>query len=114
AAVRLNLSDQISDTATDLIRAVAGAASTLTPGTPFESAAAAPLTGSTVATGDVYRSQRGELIYAAQGGSIEYTVHGYARRVDYLTLDQDYREAGGKLILTWVQTHAVRLYDYTD
>jgi len=111
AAVRLNLSDQISDTATDLIRGVAQATSTLTPATPFESAAAVPLTGSNVATGDVYRSRRGELIYVAQSGGIGYTLQGYARRVDYInTVDQNYREAGGSLALTWVQTDAVRIY----
>ena len=114
AAVRLNLSDEISDAATDLIRGVASATSTMTPATPFESAAAVPLTGSNVAAGDVYRSQRGELIYVAQGGRTRYNLQGYARRVDFVTLDQDYREAGGRLTLTWVQTDAVRIYAYAD
>ena len=113
-AVRLNLSDQISDTATDLLRAVTPASSTSTPGTPFESAAAVPLAGSNVTTGDVYRSQRGELVYVARGGRIEYTLQGYTRRVDFVTLDQDYREAGGRLALTWNQTGSVRIYTYAD
>jgi hypothetical protein len=114
AAVRLNLSDQISDTATDLIRGVARVTSPMTPASPLESVAALPLTGSNVSTGDVYRSQRGELIYVAQGGRIEYNLQAYARRVDFVTLDQDYREAGGRLTLTWIQSVAARIYAYTD
>ena len=115
SSARLVLSDQISDSATDLLRIVPGATSTMTPATPIETAAAVPLTGSQVATGDVYRSQRGELIYVTQSGRIGYNVQGYARRVDYVnTVDQDYREAGGRLTLTWVQTNAVRIYAYTD
>jgi len=114
AAVRLNLSDQVSDSATDLIRGVASATSTMTPASPSELAAAVPLTGSNVAAGDVYRSKRGELIYIAQGGRARYNLQGYARRVDFVTLDQDYREAGGRMTLTWVQSDAVRIYAYTD
>ncbi len=113
-AVQLNLSDQISDTATDLIRGVAQATSTLTPATPFESAAAVPLAGSNVTTGDVYRSQRGELIYVARGSRIEYNLQGYTRRVDFATLEQDYREVGGNVSLTWTQTDTVRVYAYAD
>ena len=113
-AVRLNLSDQISDTATDLIRGVARVTSTMTPATPFESAAAVPLTGSNVATGDVYRGRRGELIYVTQGGRIGYNVQGYARRVDFVTLEQNYREVGGNVSLTWTQTDTVRVYAYAD
>ena len=113
-AVRLNLSDQISDTATDLIRGVAQATSTLTPATPFESAAAVPLAGSNVTTGDLYRSQRGELIYVARGRRIEYNLQGYTRRVNFVTLDQDYREGGGRLVLTWNQAGSVRIYGYAD
>jgi len=115
AAVRLNLSDQISDAATDLVRGVVSANSTMVPATPTESAAAVPLTGSNVATGDVYRSQRGELVYVGQGIRSGYNVRGYARRVDYVnTVDQDYREAGGNLTLTWTQTDVVRIYASAD
>ena len=115
AAVRLNLSDQISDSASDLLRGVTNAATTMIPGTSVEAAAAAPLTGSNVTTGDVYRSRRGELTYVAQSGRIAYNLQGYTRRVDYATLDQnDYHEAGGRLTLTWIQTGAVRIYAYAD
>ena len=113
SAVRLNLTDQISDAATDHIRGVASATSTLTPTTSFESAAVL-LTGSNVAAGDVYRSQRGELVYVAQGGRIGYNLQGYVRRVDFVTLEQDYREAGGNVSLTWTQTDTVRVYAYAD
>jgi len=115
SAVRLLLSDQISDAATDLIRGVTNAGTTMIPATPVEAAAAAPLTGSNVTTGDVYRSRRGELTYVAQSGRIAYNLQGYTRRVDYATLDQnDYHEAGGRLTLTWIQTGAVRIYAYAD
>ncbi len=110
SAVRLVLADQISDSATDLIRGVTSVTSPTTIATPSEAAAAAPVTGSNVTTGDVYRSQRGEVTYIAQSGRTGYTLQGYARRVDYATLDQDYREAGGGLALTWNQTDAVRIY----
>jgi hypothetical protein len=107
--VRLVLADQISDSATDLLGTVTGATLTTTPTTPTELTTAAPLSGSNVATGDAYRSQRGEVTYIASGRA-GYTLQGYARRVDYATLDQDYREAGGGLALTWNQTDAVRIY----
>jgi hypothetical protein len=110
AAVRVNLSDQISDAATDLIRGVTQTTSTLTPATAFEAAAVAPLTGSNVATGDVYRSQRGELSYIERGRRIGSNLQGYTRRVDYAnTVDQSYREKGGNLTLTWTRSDAVRI-----
>ena len=115
AAVRLNLSDQISDAASDLVRGVVSADSPIVPATPTQSAAAVALTGSNVVTGDVYRSRRGELIYIAQGRRIGYSVLGYAGRVDYVkTVDQNYRETGGSVSLTWAQTDAVRVYAYAD
>jgi hypothetical protein len=115
SAVRLVLSDQISDSWTDFIRGVPSATSPMTTTIPIEEAAAAPLAGSNVATGDVYRSQRGEMTYIAQSGRAGYTLRGYARRVDYVnTADQDYREAGGGLALTWTQTDAVRIYAYAN
>ena len=113
--MRLNLSDQISDAASDLVRGVVSADSPIVPATPTQSAAALPLTGSSVVTGDVYRSRRGELIYIAQGRRIGYSVLGYAGRVDYVkTVDQSYRETGGSVSLTWAQTDAVRVYAYAD
>lgn len=114
SAVRLNISDQISDSASDLIIGVAAATSPTTPATPAESAAAVPLAGANLATGDVYRSQRAELVYVAQGRRIGYNLQGYTRRVDFFTLDQDYREAGGTLTVTWTQTDTVRVYAYAD
>jgi hypothetical protein len=111
SAVRLLLSDQISDSATDLIRGLATAVNTaMMPVIPTEAAAAAPAGGSNVATTDIYRSQRGELTYVMRRGRIESSLQGYARRVDYVTLDQDYSEAGGRLILTWIQSGTLRIY----
>ena len=110
SAVRLVLSDQISDAATDLLR---GATTTLTPATPFEIVAEVPLAGANVTTGDVYRSRRGELVYVAQGRRIESKVQGYTRRVDYVNaVDLSYREAGGNLTLGWTPSDAMRIYAY--
>ena len=114
SALRLVLWDQISDSATDLLRAVTSATSTAVPGTPVAIATAAPLTGSTLTTGDVYRSQSGELTYVAQSGRIGYNLQGYARRVDYTTVDQDYHETGGRLTFTWIESGAVRIYVNAD
>ena len=114
SALRLVLWDQISDSATDLLRAVTSATSTAVPGTPVAVATAAPLTGSTLTTGDVYRSKSGELTYVAQSGRIGYNLQGYARHVDYTTLDQDYHETGGRLTLNWIQSGAVRIYANAD
>ena len=111
SAVRLVLADQISDSATDLIRNVASVTATTVPVFPLEAAAAVPLSGSIVATGDVYRSQRAELTYVTRDGRIESGLQAYTRRVDYLTLNQqDYHEDGARLTLAWVQSSAVRIY----
>jgi hypothetical protein len=111
SAVRLLLSDQISDSATDLIRGLPYAANTaMMPVIPAEAVAAVPLGGSNVATTDIYRSQRGELTYVMRSGHIEFSLQGYTRRVDYVTLDQDYSEAGGGLTLTWIQSRTLRIY----
>src|SRR5207249_4965299 len=68
------------------------------------------LGGSNVATTDIYRSQRGELTYVMRSGRIESSLQGYARRVDYVTLNQDYNEAGGRLALSWIPSDTLRIY----
>jgi hypothetical protein len=111
SAVRLLLSDQISDSATDLIRGLAYETTTkMMPVIPTEAAAVAPLGGSNVATTDIYRSQRGEVTYVMRSGRIESSLQGYARRVDYVTLNQDYNEAGGRLALSWIPSDTLRIY----
>jgi hypothetical protein len=112
SAVRLLLADQISDSATDLIRGLPYANTTATmPAIPTEAAAGAPLGGTTnVATTDIYRSQRGELTYLMRAGRIESSLQGYTRRVDYVTLDQDYHEVGWRLTVAWIQSATVRIY----
>ena len=116
SAVRVLLADQISDSATDLIRSVTAATSTTMPTTPQETAAAVPFAGSTVALGAVYHTQRGELTYLALSRGIGYTLQGYARRVDYINSNpnSDYRETGLKLTLTWTQADEMRIYSYMD
>jgi hypothetical protein len=110
--VRLLLSDQISDSATDLIRGLATAVNTaMMPVIPTEAAAAAPAGGSNVATADIYHSRRGELTYILRRGRLDSALQGYTRRVDYVTLSQqDYNEAGGRLLLTWIPSGTLRTY----
>jgi hypothetical protein len=112
SAVRLLLSDQISDSATDLIRGLATAVNTaMMPVIPTEAAAAAPAGGSNVATADIYHSRRGELTYILRRGRLDSALQGYTRRVDYVTLSQqDYNEAGGRLLLTWIPSGTLRTY----
>jgi hypothetical protein len=78
---------------------------------PTEAAAAAPAGGSNVATADIYHSRRGELTYILRRGRLDSALQGYTRRVDYVTLSQqDYNEAGGRLLLTWIPSGTLRTY----
>jgi len=99
SALRLALSDQISDTYSDQI---AGSAVSTA---PREGGVATP---TATASGDLYHSKRGDLGYVNIGGRFEYTLLGYARRVDFETLDQDYHEGGARFTWTWVYSGAMR------
>jgi len=101
SALRLTLSDQISDTYTDL---VAGATSSTAP----REAGIVALTGTTFASGDLYHSRRGDLAYVNNDGRFGYTLQAYGRRVDFETLDQDYQEKGGAFSWTWAHSGAMR------
>jgi hypothetical protein len=99
STLRLALSDQISDTYTDLIEGV-------TKSTATKEGVAA--TGVNLATGEVYRSRRGDLAYVNDDGRFGYTLQVYGRSVDFVTLDLDYHEKGGSLIWTWIYSAAMR------
>lgn len=112
SAIKLLLSDQISDSATDLIRNAVSATATGVPTAPVQPG------GPAVTTGDTYRSQGRELTYLYQNQGIAYTLLGFLRHVHYLNptqiTSQDRREAGGRFTLTWTQSGAMRVYAYTD
>jgi len=102
STLRLALSDQISDIYTDLI---AGATSSTAP----RDAGVLALPGTTFASGDLYHSKRGDLIYVNNDGRFGYTLQAYGRRVDFENLDQDYQEKAGTFSWTWGYSGAVRL-----
>jgi len=94
STLRLSLSDQVSDTYTDLISGV-------TSPTAPRDAGAVIIQSADFVNGDLYRSRRGDLAYVNDDGRFGYTLQGYRRRVDFETLDQDYSEKGGRFVLTW-------------
>ncbi len=101
SALRLGLTDQISDTYTDLI---AGVTSSTAP----RETGVVVLTGADVASGDLYHSKRGDLAYLNDDGRFGYTLQVYERRVDFETLNQDYQEQGWTFLWTWGYSGAMR------
>jgi len=99
SALRVVLADQFSDTYSDTV--VAFSIPTL-PSIQGEATAAPLATATVAAAGDVYRSQRGELSYANRVESFGFTLQGYARRVDFASVPQDYDEKGGRFSLSWL------------
>ncbi len=57
--------------------------------------------GADFVNGDLYHSKRGDLAYVNNDGRFGYTLQAYGRRVDFETLDQDYREKGGRFVWSW-------------
>jgi len=94
STLRLALSDQVSDTYTDLISGVTS------PTAPTD-AGAVVVQGADFVNGDLYHSKRGDLAYVNNDGRFGYTLQAYGRRVDFETLDQDYREKGGRFVWSW-------------
>ena len=113
SAFGVTLSDQISDTYSDMIRSVTGVTIT---GMPMLQADAAvlPYTAATVTTDDLYHSRGGELTYVNRGARLGYSLAGYVRRVDFQTVDtQDYQEKGGRLTLSWFFSAEAQAYAFT-
>lgn len=98
---RVAISDQISDTYTDLLGAVTN------PTAPRD-VGAVVVTGTNLATGDLYRSKRGELAYTNDDGRFGYTVQGYRRLVNFETLGPDYQETGGTFYWSWISSGSLR------
>jgi hypothetical protein len=67
-------------------------------------------------SGDSYHNKRGSLAYENNNGRFGYTLQGYARRVDFITLDLDYHEGGGQFTWNWIYSGTTRFnvrMDYT-
>ena len=84
STLRASLADRLSDTFSDLL------------GRSEISAFVVP-----TATADVYRNKSADLSYAVQGARIGYSVLGFAQRIDYENLGQDFDERGGRLAWDW-------------
>ena len=94
--VRLALSDQFSDTYSDLIRGVTSSTA------PADTSVVVVVPGANFASGDLYDNKRGDLAYVNNDGRFGYTLQTYERRVDFMTLENnDYQEKGGKFVWTW-------------
>jgi Putative beta-barrel porin 2 len=95
STVSLGLSNEFSDTFSDLVAGVG--------------ASSAPREGGVVtAAGDLYHSRRNDLGYLNKGGQFEYALQVNRRQVDFATLDQDYHERGGTFLLAWLYSGAVQ------
>lgn len=102
STVRIMYSQQISDTFTDLLIGVVGSTA------PREPPIALPVLP-TFVSGDLYRSQRGELAYANNDGRFLYTLQAYGRRVDFDTSTQDdFEETGGTFVWGWIFSDAAK------
>src|SRR5262249_12376445 len=102
-AVQGSYLSQYSDTFTDALRGIAN---------PMIPGDTAIVPGVDVVTGDQYYLQRGDLAYLSDvpGAVFGYSVRAYARRVDYLTQPQDFREWGAWLDWSWRPTMMNRVY----
>lgn len=104
STLRVFLADQISDTYSDMLVGLGGLTGSTAGGVLL------PISGTTVATGDSYHSQRGDLTYASESGLSRYALQGYTGTVDYVHLNQDYKEKGGQLTWTWLYSGDTRLF----
>jgi hypothetical protein len=104
SSLALLLAQEYSSTSTDLLRGVTSVTA--------QSAETPPATA--VITTDTYYSTRGDLTYANQDGFLGTSLNGYARRVDYRQLPQDYDEFGGRLTLTWLFSGETRIRANTE
>lgn len=107
SSFRVILSDQISDTFSDLIAGVTSSTAPTDPG-------AVAINVTPFATDDLYRSKRGEIDYLGDNGRLVYTLQTYGRQVDFETLDQDYKEVSGAFRLGYVFSGAIRFDAYTN
>lgn len=94
SGIRASLADYVSDTFTDSLTQDA-------------------LVLAPPASIDVYRARKGGMNYHGASGPLGYSLQGHAQRVDYETLDNDYKEKGGRFELTWQHSFDLRLHAST-
>lgn len=105
SALRASLAEEYSETSSDLLK---GVTSTTAP-------TDAARRGTTDAvTNDIYYSKSGDLTYTNQDGIFGYNLRGYARRVDYQQLLQDYDERGGRFGFTWFVSGETQIRVHTE
>lgn len=107
SALRVFLTDHISDTYSDTVQVFS---------IPIvqEEAAAAPLVSASVSTAELYHSRRGNLAYAKRADPLGFDLQAYVRRVDYLSVPQDYDERGGRFRVSWLFTVEAQTYAFTQ
>jgi hypothetical protein len=63
-----------------------------------------------VLTADFYYNKRGELVYSDDNGRFVYALRADARKVDYQTLNLDFKEQGSRIDLLWRYSGFTHLY----
>jgi hypothetical protein len=107
SVLRFTLSDQYSDTYSDMIKGVTSSTA------PADTGAGGPH-GPDFANGDLYRSRRSDLAFTNSDGRFGYTLQAYGRHIDFVTLPQDFRENGWRFLWTWVYSGAMRFNASSD
>ncbi|MGB7541244.1 MAG: hypothetical protein WBM28_04410 [Burkholderiales bacterium] len=110
SGIQGSLSNQYSDTYTDLLQSVTS------PTVPTEGVPLTPPAGTGVVTEDTYYSKQAELAYFNQPAETRagFSLRGYRRHVDYKTLNLDHDAQGGRIDWSWVAGGGTRVYAYTD
>ena len=101
SALRAIYTSQYSDTYTDMLRAISN------PAVPGDTVL---LPGVDVLTADFYYNKRGELVYSDDNGHFVYALRADARKVDYQTLNLDFKEQGSRIDLLWRYSGFTHLY----
>lgn len=106
SSLQVSFAEEYSDTGSDLLGTVT---------IPTQPTGGVPSTPATiVAQGDAYYSKRGDLAYVNQGGHFGIDLRGYARSIDYQTLNQDFDEHGGRFECSYLFSGETRLRAYTE
>ena len=107
SVLRFMLSDQYSDTYTDMIKGVTSSTA------PTDTGAGGPH-GPDFANGDLYRNRRGDLAFTNNDGRFGYTLQAYGRHIDFVSLPQDFRDNGWRFLWSWVYSGATRFTASSD
>jgi len=101
SVLRISYLSRYSDTFSDMIQGLTN------PTVPGETA---QVLGVDVLSTDFYYSERGEIVYSSDDGRFIYGLRGYARQVDYQTLNLDFDELGTRVDWGWHYTGSTQIY----